>query len=165
LIQWRYTKIHVHALNNRWPYLVETDRRALGPLFRRTLASTRGVPRCEVLLVYCKLDDAGAVIGSPVGLRELVRQAGAYVAVVASGNASYDHAVRVRSDWRANLVLTLDRRGENFARFLHALFAAMFQGHSMLSAWVALAPQTQSEAHADLPITLLLAEAGHVSFA
>jgi hypothetical protein len=144
--------------------LVEADQRMLAPLFKQVRSSTHRVPRCQVLLIYCKLDEAGAVVGAPAGLRNVVKQAGAYVAVVASEHASYTKALRDRNDWHANLVLTLDRRGESFARFLHALFATMFQGHSMLKAWVGLAPQSASDDHPDLPMTLMLAEAGHVSF-
>src|SRR5439155_26894517 len=103
------------------------------------------------------------VIGSPFGIRQLIKNAGAYVAVVASENdpASYIQAMGSRNGWRANIVLVIDRKAEKFAIFFGRLFEAMFNGKSMLMAWVELAPQIPGQDHPDAPGTIMAAEAGH----
>jgi hypothetical protein len=144
--------------------LVEADRRVLSSLFKISQSSTGTVPKCEVL--YCAIDAQGKVVGSPTRIRDLIKSAGAYVAVVASENHpdSYTKAMRSSNDWHANIALVIDRKGDKFALFFRRLFEAMFDERSMLMAWVELAPQIPGRDHPDAPGTIMAAEAGHVTF-
>ena len=120
----------------------------------------------EILFLYCTVDAQGKIVGSPFEVRKLIKDAGAYVAVVASENHPDDYikAMKTRNDWHANVALVIDRKGDKFAIFFRRLFEAMFQGHSMLMAWVELAPQISGHDHPDAPGTIMAAEAGHVTF-
>jgi hypothetical protein len=146
--------------------LAEADRQALSPLFKESRSSTDTVPKCEVLFLYCTVDAQGRIVGSANGIRDLIKDAGAYVAVVASENppGSYMKALGSRNDWHANIALVIDRKAGKFALFFRRLFEAMFNGQSMLMAWVELAPQIPGQDHPDAPGTIMAAEAGHVTF-
>jgi hypothetical protein len=67
-------------------------------------------PRCDVLFLYAELTAEGDVLGSARGLREIIRDGGAKVVVVASANPSghYIRAGKQKSYGQANLVMTLD---------------------------------------------------------
>ena len=93
---------------------VEADRVRLAPLFARAPMSTGEVPACDVLFLYASVDAEGGIVGSPRRLRDLVRFAGARIAVLASENPP-DHCLT---------------------------------GH----------------VHPDCPETILLPEAGHITF-
>lgn len=146
--------------------LAEADQRVLSPLFKQSRSRSDHVPTCEVLFIYCTVDAQGRVVGSPNGIRDLIKNAGAYVAVVASENDadSYIKATASRNDWHANIALVLDRKADKFALFFRRLFEAMFKGQSMLTAWVELAPQIPGREHPDAPGAIMAAEAGHVTF-
>src|SRR5690348_11507766 len=66
--------------------LAAADQRILSPLFNASHASTDVVPRCEVLFLYCTVDAQGKIQGHSTGIRDVIKSAGAYVAVVASEN-------------------------------------------------------------------------------
>jgi hypothetical protein len=146
--------------------LAEADRQVLGPLFPICRFSTDAVPRCEVLFLYCTLDLAGTIVGRNAMVYDLVKEAGAYIAVVASANPfdCYLKAVPERADWSANIVLTIHRKEDAFGAFFRRLFRAMFEGTTMPMAWVALAPQIPGYDPPDCPCTLMVAAAGHVVF-
>jgi hypothetical protein len=119
-----------------------------------------------VLFIYSDIEADGRLVGTTAGLRDLVRDAGARVVVVASENPGGAGMAAARSAkyGRANLVLTLDRKGALFSTFFARLFADMMNGVSMPLAWVKLAPQIPGDAHADCPEAVFLAEAGQVAF-
>jgi hypothetical protein len=120
-----------------------------------------------VLLLYCDIDADGKVVGSKQTLRDIFKSAGAYVAVVASENDpdSLMHALDGDSEWTSNVVLIIDRKGDKFGTFFRRLFEMMGNGTSMLMAWVELAPQIPGYDHPDGPGSLMLPEAGHLTFA
>jgi hypothetical protein len=123
-------------------------------------------PNCDVILLYCNINSAGVVIGSSQALREIIRDAGAAVAVVATSNDMEDYRAglaRARGG-NANLVMTIDRRGPLFASFLAQLFGQMKNGVSMPIAWGNLAPQYPGAEHHDLPETLCALEYGQIAF-
>src|SRR5262245_26513622 len=136
--------------------LVAADRAALAPLFRVVSESTGQPPRCNLLLLYCAIENDGRIAGRSLGLREIIRDSGAPIVVVAMPNSgeSYNAAAKGKSYGRANLVMTLDRKGDAFGRFFQRLFAEMKQGTSMPIAWVKLAPQAPGIAHTDCPDTI-----------
>jgi len=146
--------------------LAECDSRALSPLFTASQMSQNGVPRCDVLFVYCDINASGSVEGTSDSLRGLIEKAGAYVAVIATENVgdAYIKALQSPTDWHANLVCILDRKGPKFADFFRRLFERMNKGKSMLMAWVEIAPQIPGADNPDVPDSFMAAEAGHVTF-
>jgi hypothetical protein len=151
--------------------LLKQDQAELGPLFPGGVqVSTRQVPKCNVLFLYCDIDASSRLAGSSYSLRESIKAAGAHVAVVASEisediliGRGFAQAMGGRSDWPANIVITLNRNGDSFDRFFNNLFSRMRAGVSMPMAWVELAPQGPVQPK-DIPGTIALMEAGHIVF-
>jgi hypothetical protein len=157
----------LNLMGPRGDLLLEADRSVLSPLFAACRMSSDGVPRAHVLFIYCDITAEGHVVrGDGIELGDLIESAGAYVAVVASENpgSHYVKAAPGGKSWHANVVLTLDRKGDKFSLFFKRLFTAMFNGTSMLMAWVELAPQALGPWSDDLPETYMTAEAGHIVF-
>jgi hypothetical protein len=144
--------------------LSQADQRVLSPLFKELKTSEDLPPRCDVLFLYCTINADGP-LATPA-IRELIKNAGAYVAVIASENSSdaYIKSVGRRTDWFANIAMIVNRKGDKFALFFHRLFAEMFKGRSMLMVWAELAPQIPGSAHSDVPDSIMAAEAGHITF-
>jgi hypothetical protein len=144
--------------------LSQADQRVLSPLFKVVKTSDDLTPRCDVLFLYCTINVEGP-IPTPA-IRELIKSAGAYVAVIASENSAdaYIKSVGRRTDWSANIAMIVNRKDDKFALFFYRLFAEMFKGRSMLMVWAELAPQIPGSAHSDVPDSIMAAEAGHVTF-
>ena len=144
--------------------LSEADQRVLSPLFRVLKTSEDLPPRCDVLFLYCTINLEGPI--STPAIRELIKSAGACVAVIASENSpdAYIKSVGRRTDWFANIAMIVNRKDDKFALFFYRLFAEMFKGRSMLMAWAELAPQIPGTTHADAPDSIMAAEAGHITF-
>lgn len=106
------------------------------------------------------------VVGHPLGLREIIRDSGAAVVVVASPNSgeSYNAAAKEKPYGRANLVMTLDRKGDAFGRFFQKLVGEMKRGKSMPVVWVKLASQGSRLTHIDVPDTVFLCELRQLAF-
>jgi hypothetical protein len=135
------------------------DQSALAPFFSSVNESTDTVPTCDVLLIYCDLNADGSVAGTAAKLREISRDAGAVIAIVASENPG----ARLRESAREsapiygplNLVLTYDRKGEFFTTFFGRLFEKMAKdGMSMPNAWLKLAPQVSGAVYSECAETL-----------
>jgi hypothetical protein len=146
--------------------IAASDVQVIAPYFSEVRRSVDAPPRCDVLLLYCELDSAGAVKGSTRSLREIIRDTGAAVAVVATENPaeSYIAGTPDTGFGEANLVMTLGRRGPMLAEFLGRLFAQMKQGVAMPVAWNNLAPQIPGVEHKDVPETIFICERGQVAF-
>lgn len=145
---------------------VSADREALSSMFSATRESVDAPPACDVLLLYCDIEPDGRITGTRLGLRELIRDAGARVVVVASENAAegcFSSAKKTGYGY-ANLVFILDRKGPVFSTFFGRLFTEMKKGKSMPRAWVTLAPQIPGYVHPDCPDAVFLAEAGQLAF-
>jgi len=145
--------------------LEQADILALQPVFGVAERSTSVAPKCDVLFLYSDLSADGRVASTGMWLGELVHASGATILVVATENPgpSYN-ASKGLGYGRVNLVMTLDRRGELFARFFVRLFEDMKRGTSMPMAWVKLAPQGPVPAHDELPGTIFACMAGQVVF-
>jgi hypothetical protein len=143
--------------------LSEADQRVLSPLFKVLRTSEDLPPRCDVLFLYRNINPEGP---SMPAIRELIKSAGAYVAVIASENSAdaYIKSVGRRTDWSANIAMVVNRKDDKFGLFFHRLFAEMFKGRSMLMVWAELAPQVPGSAHSDVPDSIMAAEAGHITF-
>src|SRR6267154_3024007 len=143
--------------------LSQADQRVLSPLFKVVKTSDDLPPRCDVLLLYYTINLERPI--STPAIRELVKSAGAHVAVIASENSAdaYIKNVGHRTDWFANIAMIVDRKDDRFALFFYRLFEEMFKGRSMLMAWAELAPQIPGTTHADAPDSIMAAEAGHIT--
>jgi hypothetical protein len=71
-------------LGPRGDELAAQDLEALADLFDTPVRSAKQPPRCDVLLIYARIDDTGRIAASDLGLREIIRDAGARIVVVAS---------------------------------------------------------------------------------
>jgi hypothetical protein len=146
--------------------LVAADRAFLSPLFGEVKNLHLGAPQCDVLFIYAEIAADGSVPGSSCSFRELIRDSGAKVVVIASEN-SVDHYIKAfhkESYGNANLVMTLNRHGEAFGRFFGALFEKMLEGTPMQVAWVRLNPQVPGLSQADAPETIFTCEIGQLTF-
>jgi hypothetical protein len=146
--------------------IVAQDTNALLPVLGQPNTSVSVAPPCNVFFLYCDIGLDGRIRGTEEGLHELIRDSGAVVVVVASendGNA-YNAAGNHTGYGRANLVMTLQRKGDAFPNFFARLFAEMKAGMTMPLAWVKLAPQIPGHDHSDCPGTIFACEAGQMAF-
>jgi len=146
--------------------ILADDKGALSSLFSGIQESSASPPACDVLFIYCDISGDGRISGTSAGLRDIIRDSGALVVVVASENPSqgYIAAAKKTGYGHANLVLTLERRGAVFSTFFSRLFAQMMRGTSMPIAWVKLAPQIPGHEHPGCPGAIFAAEAGQIAF-
>ena len=142
------------------------DKRSFASMFCNSLESSTVTPSCDVLFIYCDIAPDGKVSGPTTGLRSIIRDSGAQVVVVASENRteSYIAAAKKTGYGRANLVMTLERRGDVFPKFFNRLFAQVLKGTPLPVAWVNLAPQGPAHNHTDCPVTILILEKGRITF-
>ena len=150
--------------------LIDADRAALAPIFSEVKTGAGyQIPNCDILFIYANVTPDGlAGLGANSTVRHLAERAGAAITVVASDNSSENllAAARLAGPKQANLVWTLDRKGEAFPRFFVELFTHMKKGKSMPAAWVALSPQGPSRVQEgkNLPEMICNLEAGQVRF-
>ena len=146
--------------------LVEEDMAALKPLFSSCLESSSDVPVCDVLMLYATINPDGGVQNTSRNLREIIYESRAPIFVVATENdgQSYIAASKRPGHGTANLVMTLQRNGQNFPNFFKELFGMMHHGVTMPMAWVKLAPQGQSANHLNVPETICAMQVTHVLF-
>jgi hypothetical protein len=147
--------------------MINADRAAIGQFFSSVLESSGTPPTCNVLFVYCDIEPDGSIRHCNSGLREIIRDSGAVVVVVASENpgSGYVAAAKRKPGYgHANLVMTTDRRGAVFPVFFQRLFTHMKRGVSMPVAWVKLCPQIPGLQQTDCPAYVFVCEAGQVVF-
>jgi hypothetical protein len=150
--------------------LIDRDTAALTPIFSEVKIGTGyQIPNCDILFVYANVTPDGSVgLGADLTVRHLAERAGAAITVVASSNPSANilAAAQLTGPKRANLVWTLDRKGEAFSRFFVELFTRMKKGRSMPVAWALISPQVprRQQQDRDLPETICQLEAGQVRF-
>jgi hypothetical protein len=146
--------------------ILEEDKQAFRPLFAAMEESNVTPPQCDVLMIYARVESDGRIAGSTDGLRDIIRQSGAAIVVVASENdgKSYTAAGKSTGYGQANLVLTLKRKGAAFTQLFTQLFGRMSKGKSMLLAWVELAPQVPGATHGNCPDSIFAAEISHIVF-
>jgi hypothetical protein len=144
---------------------LKQDAGILGPLFPEVEIAEGRVPLCDVLFVYGEITSDGELKGGGRAM-DLARASGASLLIVASENGpdGFTGFVGSRRQLPATLVLIADRRGAVFTGFFLALFTRMFDGQSMLMAWVELAPQIPGQDHPDCPVTMMLPQKGHLAF-
>ena len=62
-----------------------------------------------------------------------------------------------------NVVLTLDRKDQDFVNFLDRLFEQISKGETLPMAWHNIAPQIPGQEHKNIPETLAVMGAGSIS--
>jgi hypothetical protein len=148
--------------------ILAEDKSALASMFSTVQeSSTTPPPTCDVLFIYCDIDSNGRIACTTAGLREIIRDSGARVVVVASENDGDNYMASADKNGfgHANVVLTLNRSGPVFPTFFSRLFRDMMNGTTMPMAWVKLAPQIPGHDHPDCPGTIFSAGAGQIAFA
>ena len=142
------------------------DRAAIERFFAEVRESTADVPKCDVLFVYASIGADGKVAGTSGNLRDVIRDSGAKVVVVATDHPieNYIASTPQSGHGAANLVMTLDRKGELFAPFYVDLFGRMSRGTPMPVAWVEIAPQIPGIVHEGGPESVCSVEVGQVTF-
>lgn len=149
-------------------HLVTEDAAALSPLFTRSnIVADHQIPGSEILFVYAHLNEDGTIRGiDSSGIRQIVQLTNSAIVILASPNtpSSIQRAVTLPGPNTSNIVFTVDRNGEKFSQFFRELFRKMHDGKDMLSAWVEITPQNPNANTHYTPQTLLLAEAGKISF-
>jgi hypothetical protein len=145
---------------------IDEDISSLASILGTPTRRERDVPACDVLFIYARFRSDGTLENSTRGLRELIRDSGAVIVVVASENTgeTYIAAAAKKPYGQANLVMTLKRNGEGFPRFFADLFSRMRAGISMPIAWVQLAPQHARSQGKDRPETMFACEVGQITF-
>jgi hypothetical protein len=167
--------VFLNLAGARYATIAAEDQAAFGGLFDgHAEAANASVPTCDVLFLYADIEPSGKIVGQPWLVREAIRDSGAKIAVIASPvpkeimsgqQWAIQKSAFARESYPAvDLVITLDRNGENFARFFKSIFQMMRTGQSMPMAWVQLAPQGPVQPK-DIPGTVFLMEAGQVWFA
>jgi hypothetical protein len=146
--------------------LIAEDVDALMPVLGSPIRGSTSAPFCNVLFIYCDIGSDGRIGNFPGTLRDLIQTLGAPLVVVASENTgdAYISTTKGQKHGRANLVMTLSRRGVVFPAFFARLFTDMKRGVSMPVAWVKLAPQGPVKEHENLPSTIFACEAGQMVF-
>jgi hypothetical protein len=146
--------------------LITADMDALMPVLGAPVRGSSLAPFCDVLFIYCDVAADGRISNFSGTLRDLIQTLRAPLVVVASENSgeAYTSTTKGRRHGRANLVMTLSRRGSAFPVFIAQLFADMKRGVSMPVAWVKLAPQGPVKEHENLPSTIFACEAGQMVF-
>ena len=146
--------------------LAELDAAFLREFFGDVRASDTLFPQCDVLFLYASFLSDGCIIGSTQSLREIIRDSGAKIVDCASENQGegYRNAASRKAFGRANLVMTLERRGDAFLRFFTQLFSKMMQRISMPVAWVEISPQIPGQARDHAPALIFACEIGQVTF-
>lgn len=146
--------------------LIAADIDALMPVLGDPVRGSTSAPFCDVLFLYCDVTSDGQISNFPGTLRDLIQRLGAPLVVVASENSgdAYISTTKGQKHGRANLVMTLSRRGCAFPAFFARLFTDMKNGVSMPVAWVKLAPQGPVKEHESLPSTIFACEAGQMVF-
>jgi hypothetical protein len=121
---------------------------------------------CDVLFLYATLEADGSVVGSTPGLREIIRDSGAKIVVFGLPNPSlrYAEADKPKPYGKANLVETLDRRGDAFGQFLTVVFSTIKRGASMCTAWGSRNPQPPGSPEPVRPLTMIHAELDPFTF-
>src|SRR4051794_34917870 len=64
--------------------LLLEDRAAFSRHFTTCVVAQEAAPVCDVLVVYCRLDPLGKIVGCDLALRQIIRDSRAVVVLVAS---------------------------------------------------------------------------------
>lgn len=145
---------------------ITEDRAAIESFFSSVEESAESVMKCDVLFVYCDFNLDGKIVGKAQSLSDVIRKSRAHIVVLASepsGRGS-QVAMAVCRNVRANVVMTMERKGAAFPSFYKRLFSAMAGGIGMSTAWTSMAPQISGSEHEGLPSGFMTCGAGDLWF-
>src|SRR5690242_2155716 len=76
----------LNLAGERGEALLLKDFKDLGDLFPKNVTTGKQgqVPKCNVLFLYCSLEPDGRIVGHSVTVRDVIKTAGAHIAVIAS---------------------------------------------------------------------------------
>ena len=151
--------------------IAAADQAVMAGLFDgKVQSATAPVPACDVLFLYCACEPSGRIVGQALSLRDVIRESGASLAVIASevrpelmADREFNKSLSRGNNPPVNLVITGNRNGEAFGLFFKSLFQLMWMGLPMPMAWVQLAPQGPHQRQ-HIPGTICVMEAGNVTF-
>jgi hypothetical protein len=146
--------------------LLEEDKAALSSMFNSSEVSSKLVPECDVLFLYVQAGTDGRLVGTSDGLRDIIQKSKSVIAILASPNEPNNliAASKPTGYGKANLVLTINRKGQAFPSFYVELFKSMNRSKTMPVAWVELAPQIPGVVHQNCPDGIFAAEISHIVF-
>jgi hypothetical protein len=124
--------------------------------------------RCDVLLIYCDISADGRLSNTEARLREIIRDAGACVAVIATEHPveRYIAAAPPHVTFgRTNLMMTVVRKDLAFSKFLARLFSEMKSGVSLSIAWHHLTKVAPPSVRSGIPEMIFASEIGPITFA
>jgi hypothetical protein len=114
--------------------------------------------RFDVAHVFCEVSAGGYIAGGPSSGADVVQACvdeDVSLLWIASDNPAEGYIAGFPAPkGPLNMVMTLNRRGPSFTRFLGELLSRMTQGEGMGSAWNAMAPQIPGADHPDTPETI-----------
>jgi hypothetical protein len=144
------------------------DLAQIAPLFHSVERSDKLPPSCDVLLVYCEISPDGHINNTNGRLREIIRDAGASVVVVATEHPVERYIATTPPQvpfGRTNLMMTLVRNDPSFSKFLVRLFSEMKSGVPLPLAWHHLTKAPAPVAAGGIPEMIFASEIGPITFA
>ena len=157
-------------LNLAGPHMDKTlldDALEMSKIFKHIALGRKDIPKAQVLFVYANISADGSLGNADSkNARQLAEISNASIVIIATPNKP-DHikkAISLPGPKIANIVFTFDRNGTAFIKFFKSLFLKMREGKEMMSCWVEMAPQGPQSKSADIPVTVLAAEAGKIAF-
>jgi hypothetical protein len=124
----------------------------------------------DIAHLFVNFASEGTVEGQAgIKLLQLLTKADTKLAIFASGNPVEHYMAAFPAKQRKgvdnmHLMLTLDRKGDNFLNFFKGIFEQMAQGKSMPMAWVTLAPQHEGPWMEKMPECIFEANRGQLKF-
>jgi hypothetical protein len=122
----------------------------------------------DLVHLYTKVDADGRLEESAVTGTDVIQKAaasGTKLLWIANGNDSDGYIKGFKAKGvKLNLVMTLDRLGESFPKFLQSLLSEMSAGASMPVAWNRIAPQIPGRDHPGIPSTTFFNGLGQARF-
>lgn len=124
----------------------------------------------DIVHLFADFANDGTVDGhAGIRLLQLLTRADVKLALFASNNSGDQYMAAFPPEKRPgvdnmHLVMTLDRKGDNFFNSFKSILALMAEGKSMPVAWVTLAPQHEGPWMEKMPDTIFLARRGQLKF-
>lgn len=172
------TKVLVCSLGHDFPELFEADRsvysrhyRSVDSVLFPSISDLLGSLEkgYDIVHLFCDLSPGGILAdskGTTISGTELIVKCcekDVKLLWVASGNKGDDYikGFMLKGN-RLNLLMTLDRRGLRFSKFLERMLSKVSGGKTIPLAWVALAPQAKGPWEEDSPDCIFVTTRGDV---
>jgi hypothetical protein len=176
------TKVLLASLNPKFAELLEADCRCYAEFYRApTVAIGENAQELlraigqgyDIVHLFCDVSSNGVIRdgrGNEISCADLIArclECDVKLLWLASESSPTEYA----KGWRAaagkplNLVLTVERKGSQFAIFLGSLLRKMTAGEAMPVAWASLSPQNSDDpGNRNAPACIFVAGGGQVTF-